>query len=242
MLSLSLLYSREWFFLLSHEVLNPMYCLFEYANKNNYSLQINPASYVNPDHLQYFKFIGRFIAMVRNHVLFVTDYQVVVFYCLFCSSSSLAMYMQEAHFVEQTFLFCSFMYMWNISTLLNRLSLNSDTSIKWSLLCLYSDIHNVTEACKNICFLLFSWGKFQDIISFQMAMTASVQISSRVFVLWPAFASYCIILNMTLKTRVKYWYQIRLASSAIALSLNRLSPCLCTCCFMWVWNFDLRET
>ena len=35
-----------------------MYCLFEYANKNNYSLQINPASYVNPDHLHYFKFIG----------------------------------------------------------------------------------------------------------------------------------------------------------------------------------------
>ena len=33
---------REWFFLLSHDVLNPMYCLFEYANKNNYSLQINP--------------------------------------------------------------------------------------------------------------------------------------------------------------------------------------------------------
>ena len=44
--------------MLSHEVLNPMYCLFEYANKNNYSLQINPASYVNPDHLHYFKFIG----------------------------------------------------------------------------------------------------------------------------------------------------------------------------------------
>lgn len=59
--------SREWFFLLSHEVLNPMYCLFEYANKNNYSLQINPASYVNPDHLQYFKFIGRFIAMALYH-------------------------------------------------------------------------------------------------------------------------------------------------------------------------------
>ena len=50
---------REWFWQLSHEVLNPMYCLFEYANKNNYSLQINPASYVNPDHLHYFKFVGR---------------------------------------------------------------------------------------------------------------------------------------------------------------------------------------
>ncbi|XP_056271872.1 NEDD4-like E3 ubiquitin-protein ligase WWP2 isoform X1 [Pseudoliparis swirei] len=56
--------AREWFFLLSHEVLNPMYCLFEYAGKNNYCLQINPASSINPDHLTYFRFIGRFIAMV----------------------------------------------------------------------------------------------------------------------------------------------------------------------------------
>lgn len=57
---------REWFFLLSHEVLNPMYCLFEYAGKNNYCLQINPASSINPDHLTYFRFIGRFIAMVSR--------------------------------------------------------------------------------------------------------------------------------------------------------------------------------
>ncbi|MBN3317057.1 WWP1 ligase, partial [Atractosteus spatula] len=53
----------RWFFLLSHEVLNPMYCLFEYAGKSNYCLQINPASTINPDHLSYFCFIGRFIAM-----------------------------------------------------------------------------------------------------------------------------------------------------------------------------------
>lgn len=43
-----------------------MYCLFEYAGKNNYCLQINPASSINPDHLTYFRFIGRFIAMVRG--------------------------------------------------------------------------------------------------------------------------------------------------------------------------------
>ncbi|MGH0140752.1 UNVERIFIED_CONTAM: hypothetical protein FKN15_038140 [Acipenser sinensis] len=61
--------AREWFFLLSHEVLNPMYCLFEYAGKDNYCLQINPASFINPDHLKYFKFIGRFIAMGFNEVL-----------------------------------------------------------------------------------------------------------------------------------------------------------------------------
>uniref|UniRef100_A0A8C6Q3E3 E3 ubiquitin-protein ligase n=1 Tax=Nothobranchius furzeri TaxID=105023 RepID=A0A8C6Q3E3_NOTFU len=63
--------AREWFFLLSHEVLNPMYCLFEYAGKDNYCLQINPASYINPDHLKYFKFIGRFIAMALFHGKFI---------------------------------------------------------------------------------------------------------------------------------------------------------------------------
>ena len=44
-----------------------MYCLFEYAGKSNYCLQINPASAINPDHLSYFCFIGRFIAMARSH-------------------------------------------------------------------------------------------------------------------------------------------------------------------------------
>ncbi|XP_061429117.1 NEDD4-like E3 ubiquitin-protein ligase WWP1 [Lethenteron reissneri] len=63
--------AREWFFLLSHEVLNPMYCLFEYAGKNNYCLQINPASSINPDHLAYFRFIGRFIAMALYHGRFI---------------------------------------------------------------------------------------------------------------------------------------------------------------------------
>lgn len=69
MLKIVLFSFREWFFLLSHEVLNPMYCLFEYAGKNNYCLQINPASTINPDHLSYFCFIGRFIAMVSSDFL-----------------------------------------------------------------------------------------------------------------------------------------------------------------------------
>ena len=58
--------AREWFFLLSREMLNPMYCLFEYAESSNYALQINPASGVNPEHLTYFRFVGRVIAMVRE--------------------------------------------------------------------------------------------------------------------------------------------------------------------------------
>jgi len=72
--------AREWFFRLSHEVLNPMYCLFEYANKNNYSLQINPASSVNPDHLHYFRFVGRFIAMALYHGKFIDNGFTLPFY------------------------------------------------------------------------------------------------------------------------------------------------------------------
>ena len=56
--------AKEWFFLLSHQMLNPMYCLFEYVDDKNYRIQINPASGVNPEHLVYFKFFGIIIAMV----------------------------------------------------------------------------------------------------------------------------------------------------------------------------------
>lgn len=72
--------AREWFFLLSHDMLNPMYCLFEYASKNNYSLQINPASYINPHHLLYFKFVGRIIAMALFHGKFIDKGFTLPFY------------------------------------------------------------------------------------------------------------------------------------------------------------------
>ncbi|XP_060561739.1 NEDD4-like E3 ubiquitin-protein ligase WWP1 [Ruditapes philippinarum] len=72
--------AREWFFHLSHDVLNPMYCLFEYASNSNYSLQINAASSVNPDHLVYFRFIGRFIAMALYHGKFIDSGFTLPFY------------------------------------------------------------------------------------------------------------------------------------------------------------------
>ena len=56
--------TREWFFLLSHQMLNPMYGLLEYGSSNSSTLQINPNSGINPEHLKYFRFIGRIIAMV----------------------------------------------------------------------------------------------------------------------------------------------------------------------------------
>ena len=72
--------SREWFFLLSHEMFNPSYGLFEYSAHDNYTLQINPASYVNPEHLDYFKFIGRVLGLAIFHHRFVDAYFVPGFY------------------------------------------------------------------------------------------------------------------------------------------------------------------
>ncbi|TDL27594.1 HECT-domain-containing protein [Rickenella mellea] len=72
--------SREFFFLLSHEMFNPFYCLFEYSAHDNYTLQINPASGVNPEHLTYFKFIGRCMGLAIFHRRFLDAYFIVSFY------------------------------------------------------------------------------------------------------------------------------------------------------------------
>jgi E3 ubiquitin-protein ligase NEDD4 len=71
---------REFFFLLSHEMFNPFYCLFEYSAHDNYTLQINPASGVNPEHLNYFKFIGRVLGLGIFHRRFLDAYFIVSFH------------------------------------------------------------------------------------------------------------------------------------------------------------------
>ncbi|XP_042242157.1 E3 ubiquitin-protein ligase SMURF1-like isoform X2 [Homarus americanus] len=59
--------AREWLYLLSHEMLNPYYGLFQYSRDDIYTLQINPDSSVNPEHLSYFHFVGRVIGMAIFH-------------------------------------------------------------------------------------------------------------------------------------------------------------------------------
>ncbi|XP_031328083.1 E3 ubiquitin-protein ligase Nedd-4 isoform X1 [Photinus pyralis] len=60
--------AREWFYLLSKEMFNPYYGLFEYSAMDNYTLQINPFSGMcNEEHLNYFKFIGRIAGMAVYH-------------------------------------------------------------------------------------------------------------------------------------------------------------------------------
>ncbi|GAA5996135.1 NEDD4 family E3 ubiquitin-protein ligase [Rhodotorula paludigena] len=72
--------SREYFFLLSHEMFNPFYCLFEYSAQDNYTLQINPNSSINPEHLNYFKFIGRIVALAVFHRRFLDAYFITALY------------------------------------------------------------------------------------------------------------------------------------------------------------------
>lgn len=60
--------AREWFYLISKEMFNPYYGLFEYSAMDNYTLQINPFSGLcNEEHISYFKFIGRVAGMAVYH-------------------------------------------------------------------------------------------------------------------------------------------------------------------------------
>lgn len=72
--------SREFFQQLSHEIFNPVYCLFKYASSDNYTLQINPESGINPEHLSYFKFIGRVVGLGVFHRRFLDAFFVGAMY------------------------------------------------------------------------------------------------------------------------------------------------------------------
>ncbi|CAD5226865.1 unnamed protein product [Bursaphelenchus xylophilus] len=53
---------REWYSIITREVFNPNYALFITAPGDGVTYMVNRLSYVNPEHLEYFKFVGRIIA------------------------------------------------------------------------------------------------------------------------------------------------------------------------------------
>jgi len=53
---------REWYMIISREIFNPMYALFTVSPGDRVTYMINPSSHCNPNHLCYFKFVGRVIA------------------------------------------------------------------------------------------------------------------------------------------------------------------------------------
>ncbi|XP_034942339.1 E3 ubiquitin-protein ligase NEDD4 isoform X2 [Chelonus insularis] len=80
--------AREWFFLLSKEMFNPYYGLFEYSAMDNYTLQINPFSGVcNEEHLNYFKFIGRIAGMAVYHGKLLDAFFIRPFYKMMLSKT-----------------------------------------------------------------------------------------------------------------------------------------------------------
>uniref|UniRef100_A0A8C7GQ06 HECT-type E3 ubiquitin transferase n=1 Tax=Oncorhynchus kisutch TaxID=8019 RepID=A0A8C7GQ06_ONCKI len=59
--------SREFFFLLSQELFNPYYGLFEYSANDTYTVQISPMSAFVENHLEWFRFSGRILGLVLIH-------------------------------------------------------------------------------------------------------------------------------------------------------------------------------
>ena len=53
---------REFYIIISREMFNPNYALFTTSPGDRVTYQPNPTSHCNPNHLSYFKFVGRVVA------------------------------------------------------------------------------------------------------------------------------------------------------------------------------------
>lgn len=63
--------AREWFNLVSREIFHPSLGMFEYTREEDYALTICPNSAMEPDHLLYFHFVGRFVGLAVLHGHFI---------------------------------------------------------------------------------------------------------------------------------------------------------------------------
>ncbi|XP_032999391.1 E3 ubiquitin-protein ligase HACE1 isoform X1 [Lacerta agilis] len=70
---------REWFDILSNEIVNPDYGLFT-QSADGTTFQPNSNSSVNPDHLNYFRFAGQILGLALNHRQLVNIYFTRSFY------------------------------------------------------------------------------------------------------------------------------------------------------------------
>ncbi|BET01513.1 e3 ubiquitin-protein ligase [Nesidiocoris tenuis] len=59
--------SREFFFLLSRELFNPYYGLFEYSANDTYTVQVSPMSTFVDNHHEWFRFCGRVLGLALVH-------------------------------------------------------------------------------------------------------------------------------------------------------------------------------
>ena len=59
--------SREFFFLLSRELFNPYYGLFEYSANDTYTVQVSPMSAFVDNCHEWFRFCGRVLGLALVH-------------------------------------------------------------------------------------------------------------------------------------------------------------------------------
>lgn len=72
--------SKEFFFLISRELFNPCYGLFEYSSSNAYTLQISPMSIFMEDYCKWFRFAGRIVGLAVLHQYLLDVFFVRPFY------------------------------------------------------------------------------------------------------------------------------------------------------------------
>lgn len=85
---------REWYVIISREIFNPMYALFTVSPGDRVTYMINSSSHCNPNHLCYYKFVGRVIGKYLSRFLTKT-YQMqkkqfyVFWYTLFFAAKAI---------------------------------------------------------------------------------------------------------------------------------------------------------
>ncbi|XP_038044586.1 E3 ubiquitin-protein ligase HECW1-like isoform X2 [Patiria miniata] len=80
--------SREFFFLLSRELFNPYYGLFEYSAIDTYTVQISPMSAFVDNYLDWFRFCGRVIGLAIIHHFLLDAFFTRPFYKALLRSAS----------------------------------------------------------------------------------------------------------------------------------------------------------
>uniref|UniRef100_A0A8C1JXG0 HECT-type E3 ubiquitin transferase n=1 Tax=Cyprinus carpio TaxID=7962 RepID=A0A8C1JXG0_CYPCA len=93
--------SREFFFLVSRELFNPYYGLFEYSANDTYTVQISPMSAFVDNHHEWFRFSGRILGLALIHQYLLDAFFTRPFYkgllCIPCDLSDLEFLDEEFH-------------------------------------------------------------------------------------------------------------------------------------------------
>uniref|UniRef100_A0A8C1YWW4 HECT-type E3 ubiquitin transferase n=1 Tax=Cyprinus carpio TaxID=7962 RepID=A0A8C1YWW4_CYPCA len=93
--------SREFFFLVSRELFNPYYGLFEYSANDTYTVQISPMSAFVDNHHEWFRFSGRILGLTLIHQYLLDAFFTRPFYKgllrILCDLSDLEFLDEEFH-------------------------------------------------------------------------------------------------------------------------------------------------